>query len=196
VPQGAFPPPPPFSGPPSRRLAWLIPVLVVGVVIVLCLVGVVTYLVVRDEDATEGGPAQLRRPVSFAPVRSSAPGPCGPGTLEDETDGQCLQVGSGMTIHRVEDIRVQPPGGASGSTGFTVAMTFTSQDSQAFATLTAAAAQQQPPANRIAIVAEGRLLSAPTVSAAITGGKVEISGPSSRFTRDYTENLVRRITGE
>jgi preprotein translocase subunit SecD len=100
-----------------------------------------------------------------------------------------------MSIGRVDDIRAQPPDPARGSAGFTVAITLTRQDTQSFAQLTTTASQAQPPANRIAILVEGQVVSAPQVTSPITAGKVEISGPSQEFTRAYTEGLVRRITG-
>jgi preprotein translocase subunit SecD len=171
-------------------------VLILGAVFVLGVTFLLAYALLREKDPLERGPSTLSRPVSFVPVQAAADGPCRPGWLEDPSDGKCLQTGSGMTVRRVEGIRVQTPGGASGRTGYTVAISFGSTDARTFAAMTEAAARRQDPANRIAIVAEGRVLSAPAVATAITGGQVEISGPSTRFTREYTEDLVRRITGE
>jgi preprotein translocase subunit SecD len=100
-----------------------------------------------------------------------------------------------MTVGRVADIRAQGPDPSQGRTGHIVAVTFVPDDARTFTAMTAAAARAQPPANRIAIVAEGRVLSAPAVAEPISGGTVQISGPPATFTRDYTEGLVRRITG-
>ncbi|MFC5752316.1 SecDF P1 head subdomain-containing protein [Actinomadura rugatobispora] len=204
-PPGAYPPPPSdtpppgFSPPPpgpSRKI-WLIPVLVVALAIVVAAVSLTAALVLSgdEDDELPSGPAVLRRPVQFLAVRAAQPGPCAAEWLPIASENECLQVGSGMTIGRVDDIRVQPPDPARGSTGFTVAISLTAQDARSFAQLTTTASQAQAPADRIAIVVEGQVLSAPQVASPITGGKVEISGPADLFTRDHTEGLVRRITG-
>ncbi|MFB4315273.1 hypothetical protein [Actinomadura sp. 21ATH] len=195
-PYGAQPPPPPFSPPPSLppRRTWLIPVLILGTVAVLGAALLGAYALLREKDPADGGPARLKQPVSFVPVRATAAAPCERGWLAEPGSGQCLQVGSGMTIREVEDIRVRPPG-SEGRTTHAVTMSFTPADARTFAALTAAAARQPEPANRIAVLAQGEVLAAPTVTAPITGGKVEITGSADRFTRAYTEDLVRRITG-
>ncbi|XVQ08781.1 SecDF P1 head subdomain-containing protein [Spirillospora sp. CA-255316] len=197
-PAGAYPPPGPYPPPPAPpRRMWLIPVLVVALAIVVAAVSLTVALLLAgdDDDEPPSGPAVLRRPVQFVPVRAVEPAPCKPGWLPDTSAGECLQMGAGMSIGRVDDIRAQPPDPSRGSTGFTVAITLTRQDAQSFGRLTTTASQSQPPANRIAILAEGQVLSAPQVTTPITGGKVEISGPAHEFTRDRTEGLVRRITG-
>ncbi|GAA3980281.1 hypothetical protein GCM10023085_73270 [Actinomadura viridis] len=191
-PYGAYPPPPP--APPPRR-TWLIPVLALAVVPVVAGAALLAFLLLREEDPAAGGPATLRRPVQFLAVQASEPVPCKPGLLADPSGTECLQVGTGMEIARVADIRVQTPDPARGRTGYSVAISFTPEDARTFTELTTTAAQAQSPANRIAIIAEGRVLSAPAVSSPINGGKVEISGPSGQFTKDYTTDLVRRITG-
>ncbi|MEW2352336.1 hypothetical protein [Spirillospora sp. NPDC029432] len=168
--------------------------LVVGAVTVLGVAVLGAYALLREKDPAAGGSGRLKQPVSFVPVLAAADGPCGQAWLADPSDGRCLQVGSGMTIREVEDIRVRPPG-SEGRTTHTVAMSFTPADARTFAALTAAAAKRQEPANRIAVLAQGEVLAAPTVAAPITGGKVEISGPADRFTEAYTEDLVRRILG-
>ncbi|MFF5264285.1 hypothetical protein ACFY4C_35625 [Actinomadura viridis] len=195
-PYGAYPPPPPAPAPaPVSRNTWLIPVLAVAMVSVVAGAALLAFLFLREEDPGAGGPATLRRPVQFLTVRAAEPAPCKAGLLADPSGAECLQVGTGMEIARVDDIRVQPPDPARGRTGYSVAISFTPEDARTFTGMTTTAAQAQSPANRIAIIAEGRVLSAPAVSSPITGGRVEISGPADKFTRDYTTDLVRRITG-
>ncbi|MEU6040826.1 hypothetical protein ABZ801_36080 [Actinomadura sp. NPDC047616] len=196
LPHGPYQPAP--GGPPPNR-SWLLPHLLLGLVFVIAVVAVaalVTFRVLRDqEDPDTGGPTVLSRPVRFLAVQKSEPGPCKPGLLPDLSSVECLQVGSGMTIGRVADIRVRPPDAARGRTSHVVAISLIRQDAQTFATMTTKAAQAQPPANRIAIIAEGRVLSAPAVTSPITGGEIEITGSASQFTKEYTEGLVHRITG-
>ncbi|GLW66282.1 hypothetical protein Arub01_45260 [Actinomadura rubrobrunea] len=163
---------------------------------VVVAVGLAAFLLLRDQkDADSGGPTTLKRPVRFLAVEAVEAAPCGIGLLPDPDSGECLKVGSGMTVGRVDDIRVQPPDPVSGRNGYSVRITLTRQDAQAFAALTAAAARAQPPANRIAIVAEGQVLYSPQVSSPIPGGEVEISGPPEKFTKEHTEAMLRRITG-
>ncbi|MFI0355796.1 SecDF P1 head subdomain-containing protein [Actinomadura sp. 9N407] len=193
-PYGAFPPPPPTA--PPRRAPWLIPVIVVAVVLVVAVAALVTFVLLSaDDDSGREGPAVLREPVRFLAVQASEPAPCAAGLLPDPSGGECLKLGAGMTVDRVDDIHAQSPDPERGRTGYSVAISFNREDAQAFTRLTETAARAQDPANRIAIIAEGKVLSAPTVSSPITGGSVEISGPSAQFTKDYTQDLVRRITG-
>ncbi|GAA2454225.1 hypothetical protein GCM10010191_86350 [Actinomadura vinacea] len=192
-PYGAYPQPP---AAPSPLKPLLVIVLALALVLVVAVAALAAFFLLRDEDdPAQGGPATLRRPVQFLHVRASGPAPCKAGMLPDPSDRECLQVGSGMTIGQVDDIRVKRPDPARGVTGFYVAVSFTQKDAQTFTQMTTTASRAQPPANQIAIVSEGMVLSAPAVATPITGGKVEISGPSHQFTRSYTENLVRRITG-
>jgi preprotein translocase subunit SecD len=71
-------------------------------------------------------------------------------------------------------------------------MTLDTEGAKLFEQLTAAVAQQQPPANQLAIVVHGQVVAAPSVQSAIAGGKIEISGS---YTRDTAQELAGRITG-
>ncbi|MDX3693401.1 hypothetical protein PV726_24240 [Streptomyces europaeiscabiei] len=75
-------------------------------------------------------------------------------------------------------------------TGWFVTLDFTSAGAKKFADVTGRLAQQTPPQNQFAIVLDGTVVSAPSVSTAITGGKAEISGS---FTRQEAEELAANL---
>ncbi len=66
--------------------------------------------------------------------------------------------------------------GQQGVGQWQVNLTFNSQGSKQFEKATGAIAGKQPPQNQFAIVLDGRVISAPSVSKAIPGGQAEISG--------------------
>lgn len=75
----------------------------------------------------------------------------------------------------------------SNITTWKVNLTFTSKGTKKFADVTARLAAQQPPANQFAIVLDGEVLSAPSVSQPLTQGEAEISG---NFTQQSAEELA------
>lgn len=72
-----------------------------------------------------------------------------------------------------------------------VNLDLTSAGGARFAQLTGTLSQQLPPANQIGIMLDRRVLSAPSVSQSITGGKVQITGS---FTRAAAEDLAAQIS--
>ncbi|MDF9816452.1 hypothetical protein [Streptomyces sp. SPB162] len=72
-----------------------------------------------------------------------------------------------------------------------VNLEFTSAGGAKFAQLTGTLSQQLPPANLLGILLDRKVLSAPSVSSSITGGKVQISG---NFTRTSAEDLAAQIS--
>lgn len=75
--------------------------------------------------------------------------------------------------------------------GWMVDLDFTSAGSSTFARVTGTLAQHPAPTNQFAIVVDGNVLSAPSVPAAITGGKAQISGS---FTKEAAQNLAAAIS--
>lgn len=73
--------------------------------------------------------------------------------------------------------------------GWLVRLRFTAAGAERFAAVTGRLAQQQSPANQFAIVLDGTVLSAPSVSQAITGGKAEIYG-------SFTEASARELAAQ
>jgi preprotein translocase subunit SecD len=72
-----------------------------------------------------------------------------------------------------------------------VNLDFTGAGSAKFARVTGELAPQTSPANQIALIVDGYVLSAPVVAQAITGGEVRISGS---FTADSARHLAALVT--
>ncbi|MBO2465970.1 SecDF P1 head subdomain-containing protein [Actinomadura violacea] len=183
--------------PSAARPAARTPLIIAGaaaLVFVLLAAGVAVYLATRGGGGYDGGPADLRQPLTLQQVAAVSQAPCAAGTLPEASGTSCYRLaGGGMTVRRVEHMKAEPPAG--GTTSWTVQIGLTAADARAFARLTEAAARQQPgtPGQQIAMVAGGRVLSAPAVTGGpITGGSVQITGS---FTRAKAEDLVARISG-
>ncbi|GAA2145061.1 SecDF P1 head subdomain-containing protein [Actinomadura napierensis] len=181
----------------SRRAPLLLLAGGAALVAVLLIAGAVTYLATRGDDGgdgDDGGPAALRQPMVLQQVAEVSQAPCAAGTLPEASGTSCYRLaGGGMTVRLVRHMKAVPPAG--GTTSWAIQMELTEADARAFADLSGQAARQAPgsPANRIAMVVGGRVLSAPAVTGGpITGGSVQISG---RFTRSGAEDLIARITG-
>ncbi|MET8815587.1 protein translocase subunit SecD [Streptomyces sp. NPDC004549] len=79
-----------------------------------------------------------------------------------------------------------------GASGWQVQMTFTSDGAKKFADVTSELAKQaQTGQNQFAIVLDGNVVSAPSVSQAITGGSAEITG---RFTQEEAQSLSNMLS--
>ncbi|MGI5321579.1 SecDF P1 head subdomain-containing protein [Actinomadura nitritigenes] len=183
---------PPPARPPRRT-----PLIIGGVaalVLVLLVAGAAVYLAASGGDGYDGGATDLRQPMTLQQVAAVSQAPCAAGTLPEASGTSCYRLaGGGMTVRRVERMKVEPPSG--GTTSWTIQIGLTKADARAFAGLTATAARQQPgtPGQQIAMVVGGRVLSAPAVNGGpITGGSVQITGS---FTRRQAEDLVARIAG-
>lgn len=194
LPFGPNTPPPPPSAPPSRR-AWLTPALILGAILVLG-VTLLAYALLRDTESadggsTDGGPALLHLPVSFHPVHSTADPPCRTGRPKDPTGSRCLVLEPGMTVRKVESIRIKAGDGVFTNHGVTLSLT--PEDARKLADLTAAADERgRVSTPMLAITVDGEAVAAPPIDGSVTGGKINITGPG--FTKAYTENLFRRIT--
>ncbi|MGP4004403.1 protein translocase subunit SecD [Streptomyces sp. 8N706] len=75
--------------------------------------------------------------------------------------------------------------------GWLVQLDFNDKGSKRFADSTGTLASQQPPRNQFAIVLDGQVVSAPSVSTSITGGNAEISGS---FTQQTAEDLANVLS--
>ncbi|MFJ2766310.1 SecDF P1 head subdomain-containing protein [Streptomyces sp. NPDC087300] len=78
-----------------------------------------------------------------------------------------------------------------GGSGWLVDIAFTNRGAQRFTDLTTELSRQQPPTNEVAIVLDGQVLSAPSVSSTIPNGKVQISGT---FTRASARELAALLS--
>lgn len=201
-PPGAAPAAYPLPGadaqyPPPARPSRRTPLIIggaVALVFLLVAAGAAVYLATSGGDGYDGGPTDLRQPMALQQVAAVSQAPCAAGTLPEASGTSCYRLaGGGMTVRRVERMKVEPPSG--GTTSWTIQIGLTKADARAFADLTATAARQQPgtPGQQIAMVVGGRVLSAPAVNGGpITGGSLQINGS---FTRDRAEDLVTRIAG-
>jgi protein-export membrane protein SecD/preprotein translocase SecF subunit len=75
----------------------------------------------------------------------------------------------------------------NGGLGWTTDITFNSAGQDSFGALTTNVAAQKPPRNNVAIVLDGKVITAPRVEGPLTGGNVRIFGG---FTQEYAVNLA------
>lgn len=186
------PPGGPYGGypyqPPRRDRTALVVVLAIVALVVAVAVAVTLVLVLRSGD---DGPAALRQPLRIEQVTEETPGLCADASGVPSRDGRsCYRLVPGMTVRQV--IRIEARTSDSGDPGWHILISMGPADAAAFGSLTGRVAAEQPPRNRLALVVDGKVLSAPTVQQAITGGEVQISGA---FTRQEAERLVGQMAG-
>jgi len=138
-------------------------------------------------------PVAARAPLTFYLVRDVVQGPCGsrpvpagtsptpagasPSALEyTAADGSgCVQVSAdgGFAVRQLEQVRVRDE--TDQGNGWTVAVTFGSQDAARFTDLSGRVSVLPEPRNQLAIVLGVRMLSNPTVMQRLTGGTAVIA---------------------
>lgn len=130
------------------------------------------------------GPVTARVEVHLRPVVEVLPtGQAQPPDVLQHPDGGVYRLGPVIgDLTRFDDVRAELL-----EHGWVVSITLGAEDSAEFAAWTAEHIGEQ-----LAIVVDGRLVTAPTIQGAITGGVVQVSG---NFTRDDAEGLVEAITG-
>lgn len=133
--------------------------------------------------------------ISFLPVVSEKPGPCPAGGGYPSADRvepvTCYQLdraaGLTPTASRAVATRSQV------TDVWQIEVTLYGRDVPAFAALTAAAADRNSaPGNELAVVVDGRVVSAPRVSTSITGGQLQVTGD---FTQQSAADLAKRLNG-
>lgn len=175
----------------------MIGVLVLVLVAVLA-AGVVVLLRINDSKQS-GSTSSTTKPapeaVQFRRVVKTEPGACATTSATTATpDGTaCGSDGIRYTLGKVEldGSRVSEVKAALRDTWY-VGLSLDQEGARLFDRLTTDLAAKTPPQNQLAIVVHGRVVTAPTVSAPISGGKVEITG---NFTKKDAEKLVAEITG-
>lgn len=189
-------------GPPPKRSSKG-PLLIVGglVLLLVLVVGTaVTLLVTRTDGkpAATDTPAVRTKPsdpkaVEFRRVLTSKTGTC-PTPAPDGT--ACDDKGTVYTLGKVEldgsHVTEVKSDYNSANNYWYVTIAFDPEGDKLFTQLTGALAKQDPPANMLAIVVHGRVVSAPSVQSEITGGQVQITG---NFDRTAVEALAKQITG-
>jgi hypothetical protein len=185
--------PAPQYGPSRQKRG---PLVVVGalVLVLVVLLGVLVLLVLRADDGTaDGAPASAPKAVEFRRVVKATPGGCaspasGSGGVVCGADGTSYTLGSvELDGKHVSQVTARDSNGS-----WVVALELDDEGGRLFGQLTAELAKQPPPANQLAIVVDGKVVSAPTVMSAITGGEVEIS---SGFTQQEAQKLAADISG-
>ena len=181
------------------------PLVIVGGLLLVLVVVIATGLVLflnRDDAkpaADSSTPAARTKPsdptaVEFRRVLTAKPGTC-PTPAPSGTG--CDDKGTRYTLGKVElngsnVSEVKAAIQENGAGGWYVGLTLDAEGAEQFEQLTGAVAQQQPPANQLAIVVHGQVVAAPSVQSAISGGQIQISGS---YTRDTAQELAAKITG-
>ncbi|TDO46423.1 hypothetical protein EV643_111276 [Kribbella sp. VKM Ac-2527] len=189
-------PPPPYQPQKQSRGPLLVLIGVLGLVLVAVLVTGAVLLLRNDNSESAGsGPATkpaIPEAVQFRRVIKTEPGVC----ETPSASTACGSDGSRYTLGKIEldGSHVTEVTAAAGqdTTAWYVNLSLDQEGGQLFGQLTTELAAKTPPANQLAIVVRGRVVSAPVVMSPITGGKVQIS---SNFSKQDAENLASEITG-
>lgn len=154
----------------------------------------------RDDDRPSPAPARpMAEPLHLALVEREEPGACPQDAAvrsgyPDATARSCLFLAAGapsrMTVDRLASVEYVYD--AANGSGHLVNMKLSPGDARKFTELSAKAAAREAPRNRIAMVQNGRVVSAPVVMEPITGGTVQVSG---NFTRETAQRLARDLGG-
>ena len=187
------PPPPPFPPvPPARRsnLPLVLGLVAGGFLLVLLTVSV-TVLVTSNGSSRHvvKGTVQLRRVLAMTPSAC----PAGQSGWVTSVKGDaCYQLGDGMTITEVKDVRLVSPDSSRGMPSYSVEIALRPQDGGRLTTLTTEVAREQKPRNQLAVVADGKVVSAPMVMEPLTGGTFSLAGD---FTRKEAQHYVDIFRG-
>ncbi|MEV7070508.1 hypothetical protein [Streptomyces sp. NPDC093990] len=137
--------------------------------------------------------------VSLLPVTSADQRPCAPGsggwTVHASADHPtyCVRVDRTTGMTGVEVASAKAVKSDTDGT-WLVEVSLDEADRKSFAALTGSLATAPVPRNGFAIVVDGKLWGTPYVSAAITGGRLEIVGPFyGDLTRDTAQDLAHRL---
>jgi preprotein translocase subunit SecD len=165
------------------RVVWI----VTGAFGLLIVAAVVITLVtsLQPNEHKVKGTVQLRQVL----VMTNAACPAGAADrVTSVKSDACYQLGEGMQISKVKDARLD----ASNGTPWSVAIDLRPEDTGRLSTLTRRVAAEQEPRNLLAIVVDGKVVSAPQVISPITGGKLILTG---QFTRAEAERYVKIFGG-
>ncbi|GIH94226.1 hypothetical protein ACFFMN_06190 [Planobispora siamensis] len=171
--------------PSRRRTRWIIAILVIA-----AMVGAgVAIVALNRSGAADGPPFGLVTPLSFRPVLEAKDGSsCTSPDLRSEDGSFCYRLGEGMTVRQARQMRAEK---LPDSSQWVVVITFVSADGAAFGQLSGRAAGQPYPRNQLAMVVDGVVEAAPTVTDAITGGAVQLSVGGA--TQQAATDFVRRF---
>lgn len=189
-----MPPPPRTSRPPEARrrrriVRWAVAIVAAGVLVE----GGVLYAILDNGD---DAPDPVRQDLRLALVEQEHDGECTdalpPPTFQSTQPSTCYQISTRaedrMSVVQLQDVSAEMD--QSAGNGWLIRMKFQDTDAKRFAALSERAVNRTPPQNQIAIVLGDRLISAPMVEEAITGGEVNITG---EFTQDEAKALAREL---
>jgi preprotein translocase subunit SecD len=130
------------------------------------------------------GPVDLAVPIELRPVLAAGAADPGAIVLPGEDGEQLTLAEPFLTIRRLDEAvaEVDPNTG-----GWIMNLDLDEADGKAFGDWTAAHIGE-----RLAMVADDEVLTAPQIQSAIPGGEVQIAGS---YTRDEAEDLLAKITG-
>ncbi|MBG0817690.1 hypothetical protein [Planomonospora sp. ID82291] len=169
----------PDTSPPRPRRARPL-VVVIASLAALAVAAVVVPIALQYANRGESLPL-----FRFQPVLAVAAAPCAGTDLPDPGGTECLRLANGVTVKEVAEAEA-----VEGTGGWAVEVALGPEDAAAFAEVTGKVAAEPAPRNRLAVVVDGEVLSAPVVREAITAGRVQIAGA---FTRPEAADLARRL---
>ncbi|WP_343041393.1 SecDF P1 head subdomain-containing protein [Streptomyces typhae] len=136
-------------------------------------------------------PVRTQAPATAKAQCSAAEGPSAKPLTACATNGADVRYTLGPVAVPGTDVSTARSHLSKYGTGWVVDITFTAAGTRRFADLTAELVTQAPPANQLAMVLDGTVISAPSVSQKLTDGRVQISGD---FTRAAAEELAAQLS--
>jgi preprotein translocase subunit SecD len=156
-----------------------------GAFALLVLAGTAILLVTSRPPAK---PTKVKGTLQLRKVLTRTDGACtgntSPDTVASEKSDACYTLGEGMTITRVKSVDMRVESG----NGWSVEFDLRPEDTGRLSTLTGQLVREQPPRNAMAMVSNGRVISAPEVLDPIANGELQISG---NLTRAEAERFVK-----
>ncbi|MEO5877523.1 MAG: hypothetical protein ABIS86_01490 [Streptosporangiaceae bacterium] len=161
------------------RTALLAAIITIGLMIAAVVMsGILVVVSIRNQ-------VVLASPLLVYPVVQQTSGPCPAGSAGsiNGPEPSCYLVASGLTISKVSDVHVE---GLKDGT-YALSVKLLSGDRSAFAKLTRANLKKQ-----VALVVNGKVITAPRIDDPITGGRLLVTG---QFTKPAADQLALELTG-
>jgi hypothetical protein len=182
--------PPPRRGRRTVLIVVVAAVSAIAVVVTMFIVitATVNHFIPREtsREPVAKPPASLR----LQPVLDVKPPPCTGTDLLNTAGTTCFRLAEGTTVRQA----MRAEAGVDSDTGqWLIQVTLSPADAAAFSELTSRLAVEPPPRNQLAVLIDGKIISAPVVEEPIPGGEVHISGG---LTRESATTLAQRLNGE
>ncbi|NRQ40824.1 hypothetical protein HII36_54830 [Nonomuraea sp. NN258] len=164
--------------------------MVAAVVVGLGLIGTAVAMTAGTRGTTTARPPEPSRAsrVSFAlrPVLKETTAPCAAGTLPQVESPFCFKLGRGL-----DGIRALTATAEEDGVEWAVRVTLNPADSARFAQLAARLHRLPDPRNRLAVVIDGQVITAPALTEPIPGPRMTIRGS---FNREVATDLAADLT--